>query len=412
MKNKLFVIPGSFVPYNDTVTLLTYKRLRNLDFDMDVFCFRGKEDPSLLQELQKDDNFRKFHIRYTSDLDWAIPRNFPLRLPAGLFLMNRYVSDSLKEFEKGDYDCLFTSIVPGISHIAGYKIKKKHPNVKWIASFSDPFKGSPYKKTDNSDQSIFYKIAFNVGAFCLYNNRYEEAAVKNADELIFICEEQRDFTLKQYPDYEELLKKSVIYPLTYIPEWKMYTELLDAPKVRHETKQAVHLGRLYGLRKIDSFLEALRELNTEISHLEEKIVFHQYSEIQAADVKKVHDYGLEKVFVMHDKVTYRQSVEIMKEADILVLFDTLMPEAEIQPYLPSKIVEYLMLKKPILGICDPNSPSYRILKEYGFETVGSKKEMIKDNILKMIDSDNVPDYSLERLNNNNYDKLIDGNHDQ
>ena len=404
----MFVVPGSFVPYNDTVTILSYKRLRNLDMDMDVFCFKGKEDPSLLKELEKDENFKKFHIKYTSDLDWAIPRNYPLRLPAGLLLMNKYVSDAVKEFEKGDYEYLFTSIVPGISHIAGYKIKKKHPEVKWIASFSDPFKGSPYKKTDNSDRNIFYRIAFNVGAFVLYNSKYEEVAVNHADKLVFICEEQRDFTLKQYPNYEELVKKAVIYPLTYIPEWKMYSNLLDTPRVHNEVKQAVHLGRLYGLRKIDSFLEALKELNEEVPNLKDKIVFHQYSEIQAPDVKKIKEYGLEDVFVLHDKVTYKESVEIMKNADILVLFDTLMPKAESQPYLPSKIVEYLMLKKPILGICDPNSPSYRILKEYGFDTVGSEKGIIKKNIMSVIFDGSFIDYSLEKLNNDNYDKLIVG----
>ena len=408
MKNKMFVVPGSFVPYNDTVTILSYKRLRDLDMDMDVFCFNGKEDASLLRELENDEAFKKFHIRYTSDLEWAIPRNHPLLLPAGLFLMNKYVHDSLKEFEKGEYTHLFTSIVPGISHIAGAKIKKKHPEVQWIASFSDPFKGSPYKKTDLSDRNIFYKIAFNVGAFCLYNDRYEEAAVKNADKLVFICEEQRDFTLRQYPDYDELVKKSIIYPLTYIPEWKMYADLLDVPKVHHERKEAVHLGRLYGLRKIDSFLEALRELKQEDPDLGKKIIFHQYSEIQAPDVKKIKAYGLEDVFVLHDKVTYKESVEIMKEADILVLFDTLMPKEKAQPYLPSKIVEYLMLRKPILGICDPNSPSYRILKEYGFETVGSQKDRIKENIRSLMKEDLHFDYSLEKLNNDNYNKRIVG----
>ena len=58
MKEKMFVVPGSFVPFNDTVTLLSYKRLRNLDLDMDVFAFKGKEDPGLVKELKKDENFR------------------------------------------------------------------------------------------------------------------------------------------------------------------------------------------------------------------------------------------------------------------------------------------------------------------------------------------------------------------
>ena len=408
MKDKMFVVPGSFVPYNDTVTLLNYKRLRDLDLDIDVFCFKTKEDPGLKNELEKDEKFKKFHIRYTSDFDWAIPRNYPLRLPVGLFLMHKYVRDSLKEFEKGEYKYLFTSIAPGISHIAGGLIKKKHPEVKWIASFSDPFKGSPYKKEDLSNRSIFYKIAFAVGAFCLYNDRYEETAVKNADKLIFICEEQRDFTLKQYSDYEKLLKKSVIYPLTYIPEWKMYSDLLEAEKPHRKIRQAVHLGRLYGLRKIDSFIEALGQLKKEIPDLKEKIVFHQYSEIQSADVAKIREYGLDDLFIIHEKVPYKESVEIMKNADVLLLFDTLMPEAQVQPYLPSKIVEYLMLKKPILGVCDANSPSCRILKEYGFDTVGSDPESIRRNILKIITEDRTIDYSLEKLNNDTYDKLLIG----
>ena len=96
----------------------------------------------------------------------------------------------------------------------------------------------------------------------------------------------------------------------------------------------------------------------------------------------------------------------MEQADILVLFDTLMPEAGIQPYLPSKIVEYLMLKKPILAICGANSPSYRILKEYGYDTVGYEKEVIKENITKVINDEGDHDYSLQKLNNDYYGTLL------
>ena len=406
MKEKMFVVPGSFVPYNDTVTLLTYKRLRNLDLDMDVFCFKGKADPGIEAELANDPAFAKFHPIYTSDLDWAIARNHPLRLPVSLLLMQKYIRDSVREFGKKQYKYLFTSIVPGISHLCGLAIKKKYPEVIWYASFSDPFKGSPYKKTDLSNKSLLYKIAFPVGSYCFYHDAYEEAAVKHADKLIFICPEQRDFTLSQYEDGEKYKEKSVVYPLTYLPSWKMYEDLLHQEPVHHEVKQAVHLGRLYGLRRIDSFLEALKELNEEIKDLDQKIVFHQYSEIQPEDVAKVKEYGLEKLFVIHDKVSYKESIELMKQADILVLFDTLMPDQPLQPYLPSKIVEYLMLKKAILGICDPNSPSYRILKEYDYDTVGSGKETIKENIRKLLNDTKDHDHSLTKLNNDYYDKVL------
>ena len=382
---KMLVIPGGFVPYNDTVTLLTYKRLRNLDLDMDVLAFKGREDQGILKELEKDDNFKKFNIKYLCDYDNAIAISHPLRLPLSLINMFRYVHWTYKEFKKGDYDTIYTSSVPGITHLCGKKIKKHYPNVKWIASFSDPIKNSPYKKDpDLKNRSIFYRIAFHVGSFVYMNNTYEKAAVDYADELVFICDEQRDYTLAQYPNGKELLNKSKIEMLTYIPEWEMYKTLIEAKKVNNKPKVAVHLGRLYGLRKIDNFLLALKELKEEDSSLSKRIVFHQYSEIQAQDLKKIKDYNLEDVFIVHSKVSYQESLNIMKNADVLVLFDTIMHSAEIQPYLPSKITEYLLLDRPILGICESNSPSYRILKEEGHNLVGNDVKEIKENILKLI----------------------------
>lgn len=382
---KMLVIPGGFVPYNDTVTLLTYKRLRDLDVDMDVLAFKGKEDQGILKELAKDDKFKKFNIKYLCEYDNAIAISHPLRLPLSLINMFRYVHWTYKEFKKGDYDIIYTSSVPGITHLCGKKIKKHYPNVKWIASFSDPIKNSPYKKDpDLKNRSIFYRIAFNVGSFVYMNNAYEKAAIDYADELVFICDEQRDYTLAQYSNAQELLNKSKIEMLTYIPEWEMYKTLIEAKKVNNNPKVAVHLGRLYGLRKIDNFLLALKELKEEDPLLSNKIVFHQYSEIQAQDLKKIEKYNLEDVFVIHSKVSYQESLNIMKNADVLVLFDTIMHGTMIQPYLPSKITEYLLLNRPILGICESNSPSYRILKEEGYDLVGNEVKEIKDNILKLI----------------------------
>ena len=385
MTKRMLVIPGGFVPYNDTVTLLAYKRLRKMDYLMDVLAFKGKEDQGILKELLNDEEYHKFHVEYLCDYDNAIAIAHPLRLPLSLINMYRYIKWTYKKFKEGNYDAIYTSSVPGISHLCGKYIKKRYPHIKWIASFSDPIKGSPYKDDpDLKKRSIFYRIAFHVGSFVYMNDIYEKAAIDYADELVFICEEQRDFTLGQYSNKAELLKKSTVEPLTYIPEWEMYKTLINAPAVSNKPKIAVHLGRLYGLRKIDNFLEALKILKAEDKDLASKIVFHQYSEIQESDIKKIKEYHLEDVFIIHPKVTYDQSIELMKKADILVLFDTIMEGAPIQPYLPSKITEYLLLKKPILGICESNSPSYRILKEEGHNLVGNDIELIKANILKLI----------------------------
>lgn len=398
MKNKILVIPGSFVPANDTVTLLTYKRLKHLNIPIDVLALKRKEDIGIKKELEKDKDFNKFNIEYTTEYENTICINHPIRLPLGLINMYRYIRKSLKKYNQEKYKYIFTSSVPGISHICGNAIKKRNNDVIWYASFSDPIKGSPYKKDPNLEKrSIFYRIAFNVGSFVYMNNKYEEVAIKNADKLIFICKEQRDFTLGQYPNSDELKKKSIILPLCYIDDWKMYKDLIGYEKQATYPKQAVHLGRLYGLRTIDTFLEALKELKDGDVSLKDKIVFHQYSEIQKEDVAYIKENNLADVFVVHDKVNYDKAIDIMKNADILVLFDTIMPNAKVQPYLPSKIVEYLLLKKDILGICCDNSPSYRILNEYGYNTVGYTKEEIKKSINYLIENEDKHEYDLSNL---------------
>ena len=386
MTKKMLIIPGGFVPYNDTVTLLLYKRLRNLDYRFDVLALRGDADDGIAAELEKDVNFKKFNIRYLCDYDDCIAIKHPIRILKSFYYMRKYVKESIKMYEKERYDIVYTSSIPGITHICGHEIKKRYPNVTWYASFSDPIKNSPYKiDPDLKNRSIFYRIAFAIGAFIYMNNRFEEVAIENADRLFFICKEQRDFTLEQYENGDRYLFKCKIEPLTYIPEWKMYKDLITAPRINNIPKQAVHLGRLYGLRKIDNFLLALKELKEEDLKLSEKIVFHQYSEIQLSDVKLIKEYNLEDVFIVHSKVSYSEAIEIMKNADILVLFDTIMEDEKIQPYLPSKIIEYLLLNKPILGICGTNSPSFRILKEKTENYVGCTKSIIKGNILKLLE---------------------------
>ena len=409
MKNKILVIPGLFVPANDTVTLLTYKRLKHSDIPIDVLTLRRKEDNGIKKELEADKDFRKFNIEYCCEYENTICINHPLRLPLGLINMYRYVKRSVKKYKEDDYKYIYTSSVPGISHICGNAIKKRNKDVVWYASFSDPIKGSPYKKDPNlRKRNIFYRIAFHVGSFVYMNNKYEEVAIKNADKLIFICEEQRDFTLSQYPNYEELKRKSIILSLCYIDNWKMYQDLIDCEKVVNHPKRAVHLGRLYGLRTIDTFLEALKELKEEDNNLKNKIVFHQYSEIQKEDIAYIKKNKLEDVFVVHDKVTYDKAIDIMKNADILVLFDTIMPNALVQPYLPSKIVEYLLLKKDILGVCCANSPSYRILNQYGFKTLGYSKEDIKNSIKYLIENNDTHEYDLSVLKSINNCLNIEG----
>ena len=69
------------------------------------------------------------------------------------------------------------------------------------------------------------------------------------------------------------------------------------------------------------------------------------------------------MFVIHDKFAYDEGFQKMSEADAVLLFDTIMPEDEIQPYLPSKVLEYSLLEKNVLAVTTSRSPTYRLMKK-------------------------------------------------
>lgn len=232
------------------------------------------------------------------------------------------------------------------------------------------------------------------------NGIYEKIAQKHADKVIYICDEQKNFMLSHYRNKEELEKKAMIIPLNYIKDWHIYSELISTKEVKNTPKVVSHFGRIYGLRKIDVVLKALKELKEEIPHLEELIVFKQYGQILDRYLKMVKEYKLENIFKSYDRISYQEVMEKMKNSDVLALYDTFVDNDEIQPYLPSKSLEYLLLKKDLFIIAQKSSPTYRIFRAYGYTCNDNDVEEVKKRIKEIIYRDNkVYTYDVRDLEN-------------
>ena len=377
---KVLVIPGAFVPSNDTVTLLTYKHLRLLDYQFDVCALKRKEDKTIIKDLEKDPNYQKFTIKYLANYDDIIMNMDNKKVISGMRKMFKYIDDCIKVFEEGDYETIYTSSIPCFTHLVGHRIKKKYPHVKWIASFSDPIYKSPYKvdKETIKEYSLIEKMGFFFYINTYMNSNFEKVAMANADKLIFISENQKNFMLNNYKiDYSN---KSFVIPLNYIKDWNIYSNLLEKSHQINAKITMVHMGRIYGLRKIDSFLIALANLDQDILA---KIEVHNYGFIQGRYLKMIKELGLEKVFLIKDYVPYEEAMQKLKDADVLLIFDTIM-DGEIQPYLPSKILEYLILDKPILAVSQANSPVYELLKENDY--VSNKTATLRKMIEKLVNN--------------------------
>lgn len=366
---KILMIPGGFVPYNDTVTLLSYKHLRNCDVTIDVIALRGKEDSSLKKSIENDKNYSKFHVTYVCDYDDAVATLARKNVISGMFNVMRYV---LKSFKKGlnkEYGVIYTSSIPAFTHVAGYLIKKiRKEEVVWIASLSDPLKNSPYKHDQEtmSEYSLIEKIGFYVYTFLYMGSWYEKICQQYADKVVYICKEQMEFTTNQYPSIENTINKALLIPINYIEEWELYQNLMTMKKNNQNDYFVIsHFGRVYGHRKISEFLQAMKEIK-ELG-LSKKIVFKQVGE-----------------FI--PRINYDEVLTMMSESDCLALFDTILTEDEIQPYLPSKSLEYLLSQKELLIITTSKSPSYRILSELGYTCCRHDVVEIKNRLLTLLSS--------------------------
>ena len=232
------------------------------------------------------------------------------------------------------------------------------------------------------------------------NGFYEKIAQKYADKIIYICEEQKDFMISHYSNKDELDKKGMIIPLNYIKDWDIYKQLLIKSEVKNEKKIVAHFGRIYGLRKIDSVLVALSELNKEIVNLEDKIVFEQYGQILDRYLNMIKDLKIENLFKCYDKISYKEVMEKMYSSDCLALYDTFVQEGEIQPYLPSKSLEYLLLEKDLFILTPLKSPTHRIFESYGYNCVNNDVQSIKNRIKEILNNDTVyMDYDISDLEN-------------
>lgn len=387
MKKKILALVGPFVPTNEPMTLLPYKHLRKLEADIDVLSLQEKEDLSLKEKLLCDPEYKKFNIYTIGKYNDALFSIRNINLYKALKNIKKYKEKALSTWKSGNYDLVYSSSFPLFTHEAALQIKKED-NAFWIASFTDPINHSPYKEDEETyrNYSLPEKIAFKF--YCRYyvKDEVEKDVFENADILIFICEEQKYFMLEQYEKYygnvcrDELEKKSLILPLNYIKEWEK--RKLNPLK---ETEKIIlsHFGRVYGLRKIDNFIKALSLVIKDNPQLKSKVIVEQYGEFRKKDRKLIQQFNLTDNFKISDKIPYEECIQKMNQSHALLVFDTIMPEESWQPYLPSKILEYSLLKKNVFAITTKKSPTYRIMRSSNGLAALDNVEDIKENLIEL-----------------------------
>jgi hypothetical protein len=242
--------------------------------------------------------------------------------------------------EHGPPDLVVTFGNPMTDHLVGLSLSRKY-GVPWIAHFSDPWVDNPYHRQHAIDFAV--------------NLHLERAVVRRAERLGFPSQAMADFVLRRHPP--ELRRKVFVLPAAFDPDFNA------RPIPPSDAIVLRHVGEFYGPRTPRPLFGALRLLQQEqpgaLDDLRiELIGGAQPGAYEAAGIGEI------RAGLIHTRghVSHRESLELMSQADGLLLVDG--PSDDRSIFLQSKLIEYIGVERPIFGIA-PAGPATSLIEELG-----------------------------------------------
>lgn len=264
-----------------------------------------------------------------------------------------------------EIDIIYTTSGPYSDHIIGYYLKRWY-NIPWIADFRDEWTNNPYAKFDK--ENIRYQISFSM----------ENNIVHYADKVNAV-------TPVSKLNYEKIfgLNSSKVLGITngYDEEdFSMY----PSKNFKNEKFTIMHNGLLYMIRTPLTFMKAIQNIlkkNT-IKRNNIKVIFG-YTENLNQWIKIRDDLGLNDVVEFLDYMPHRESLELARKSDVLLLI--VGHGEKNKSVYPGKLFEYLRLCKPILSLSPEGSVVDMLLRNLnrGINVEFEDIDKIENSILEL-----------------------------
>jgi glycosyltransferase involved in cell wall biosynthesis len=226
---------------------------------------------------------------------------------------------------------LLSSGPPWTAHLIARRLRKKY-RLPWLADFRDPWTQS---RTPEQLPSWWKRLRQRLEASCI---RWADLVVCNTDAL-------RQNFAERYPGM----------PNT---KWVTLTNGFDdsiadpPPKESNSsTRLLLHLGDIYGIRRTDTFFQAIADLAKagKLDPTCTKIVFFGGADLPARVAARqwAGELVQSSCIEFRPRVSWRQAQEALWKADLLLLF-----QGGYRRTVPAKFYEYLQTGKPIFAVAE------------------------------------------------------------
>lgn len=351
---RILVVSWFYPPINSSEAILTAKLLKHSRYGYDVFTQARSEAWSYGRDpgLPEGENCRRIAADSTDLASWT--------------------DEAVRFFaaHREEYDLLMTRSMPPECHLAGLRIKKRFPQVKWIASFGDPIRDNPYELIGGSLWSPysmknpvnrFRALRFRLSPIRAAQNalwslrhirlirrrrmlaRLEEDTLRRADRLIFNNASQLRYMLGTRTNCE----KAVILPHSY--DSSLYPTQITSKS--NQKIRFVFLGQLNAIRTAQPLFRAIRSLKESMADLPERAEFLFFGEMPDAELAAILRMEIGDLVQFRKPVSYRQSLTEAAAADWLVHIDgNIGTVTEENVFFAGKLADYFGTGRPILAI--------------------------------------------------------------
>ena len=349
--NKVFMITQQFPPIGGSGVQRTskfVKYLPEMGYEPIVFTVNPKKalvDPSLSEDIGKT-------VRVIRTKPYEVEGSMgvigkllaKLMIPDAHYLWHLMTrKQAYKIVLKDEIRLIYSSSYPYSGHLTALYIKKKLPQVKWVADFRDEWTNNPYI-LDKNYNHIRKRI----------EKAMERQVALSCDRFIA----NTPLMLKAFALDNPIEAKSDVIPNGFD---QADFDGFNREKPVNDRMIITHSGSMYGRTRPDAFFEALTMGIKKGAIDQEKILIR----IVGSYTKKLMDRitalcPYEGVVEFIPYVPHKESIKKLLESDALLFVIGIGQGSE--KIYTGKIFEYFYANRPIIGMVPPGSVTEEIIK--------------------------------------------------
>jgi len=398
VKKRLLIISPYFAPVNaaDMQRIrMSLPYFKENDWEVEIVMIHESLcemvlDPLLLEHLPPDITIHKIGV-----ISKKITSKFGLGSIGirSLWHYRRKVDLLLKSRQ---YDLIYfsTTQFPVIS--LGPHWRRKF-GVPFVVDMQDPWHSEYYKNKPRAERPPKYWFAYRL------NKLLEAFSITKAAGIISVSEAYITTLRGRYPELLAVSAETITFG-AYAPDMDVARANGDrlGRLLMPGFKNIVYIGRggLDMRRAIEPvFVEFKKLLEEHVGAANIRFYFIGTSYAPAGQGKATilpiaEQFGVADYVTEHtDRISYYQALATLQEADALFI-----PGSDDPAYTASKIYPYILAKKPLLAVFNPDSPALSVLREFGLTAAYDYRQVNNNGIASFITNvfmanDVVPQYN-------------------